>query len=156
MNTRRWLIPSLFSLLFTLAPAFAALAPGTVSIPIAGTVFGLPESVFFSGTARITVRPAHDDATGAAPRMIVSIDLGVLTGKGLSTGNVYVTGGLINLTRRLVPGDVIEATVPFFVSGAGPTATGRTVIASFSFDYDIGTGALTSARAALAAPAPAN
>ena len=54
--------------------------------------------------------------------MVVSIDLGDLTGKGLSTGNVYVTGGLISLTRRLVPGDVIQATVPFFVRGASPDA----------------------------------
>jgi len=127
--------------------------PSTVAIPIAGTVFGLPESVFFSGTAQITVRPAQSDVPGAAPRMVVSIDLGDLTGKGLSTGSVYLTGGLINLTRRLVRGDVIQATVPFFVRGSPPAARGRTAVASFSFDYDITTGALTSARAALAAPA---
>jgi hypothetical protein len=156
MNPRRWLVPAILSLSFGLAPSLNALAPSTVTVPIAGTVFGLPESVFFSGRAQITVRPAEDDAPGAAPRMIVSLDLGDLTGKGLSTGNVYVTGGLINLTRRLVRGDVIQATIPFFVRGAGPTARGRTAVASFSFDYDVTTGALTSARAALAAPAPAN
>ncbi|TMB26745.1 MAG: hypothetical protein E6J61_21330 [Deltaproteobacteria bacterium] len=153
MDTTRRLVPAILLLSFT--PALGALAPTTVSVPVAGTVFGLPESVFFSGTALITVRPAESDAPGAAPRMVVSIDLGDLTGKGLSTGNVYVTGGLISLTRRLVPGDVIQATVPFFVRGASPTAMGRTAVASFSFDYDITTGALTSARAALAAPAPA-
>jgi len=151
MTTRRWFVAAIFVL--ALAPALRALAPSTVSIPIAGTVFGLPESVFFSGTAQITVRPAESDVPGTAPRMIVSIDLGDLTGKGLSTGNVYVTGGLINLTRRLVPGDVIQATIPFFVRGAAPTARGRTAVASFSFDYDITTGALTSARGAFAAPA---
>jgi hypothetical protein len=151
MNTRRWFVAAI--LFLASAPALRAHAPGTVEIPIAGTVFGLPESVFFSGTAQITVRPAEDDAPGAAPRMIVSIDLGDLNGRGLSTGKVYVTGGLIRLTRRLVRGDVIQATVPFFVRGAAPADGGRTAVASFSFDYDITTGSLTSARAALAAPA---
>src|SRR5256885_3227917 len=116
MNTRHWIVPAV--LLVSFAPSLRALAPSTVAIPIAGTVFGLPESVFFSGTARITVRPAVSDIPGAGPRMIVSIDLGDLTGKGLSSGNVYLTGGLVNLTRRLVPGDVIQATIPFFVRGA--------------------------------------
>src|SRR2546423_10989203 len=89
MNTPRWVVSAVFLLSF--APSLRALAPSSVAIPIAGTVFGLPESVFFSGTAKITVRPAESEAPGAAPRMIVSIDLGDLTGKGLSTGNVYVT-----------------------------------------------------------------
>jgi len=150
MNTRRWLVPAILFLSF--APAAKALHPTTVSVPIAGTVFGLPESVFFSGTAEITVRPAESDVPGTVPRVVVAIDLGDLVGKGLSTGDVYVTGGLIRLTRSLVKGDVIHATIPFFVRGSGPTAKGRTAVASFSFDYDITTGALTSARAAIAAP----
>jgi hypothetical protein len=101
----------------------------------------------------ITVRPAQSDVPGIAPRMVVAIDLGDLIGTGLATGNVYVAGGLINLTRRLVKGDVIRTTIPFFVRGSAPTARGRTAVASFSFDYDIKTGALTSANASLAAPA---
>jgi hypothetical protein len=151
MNTRRWLVPAILFLSF--APPSRALDPSTVAVPIAGTVFGLPESVFFSGTAQITVRPAESDVPGTAPRMVVSIDLGDLVGTGLATGDVYLTGGLIKLTRRLVRGDVMHATIPFFVRGSGPTARGRTAVASFSFDYDITTGALTSASAALAAPA---
>ena len=150
MNTRRCLVPAILFLPF--APASRALDPSNVAVPIAGTVFGLPESVFFSGTAQITVRPAESDVPGTVPRVVVAIDLGDLVGKGLSTGDVYVTGGLIRLTRSLVKGDVIHATIPFFVRGSGPTAKGRTAVASFSFDYDITTGALTSARAALAAP----
>jgi hypothetical protein len=151
MNTRRWLVPAILFLSF--ASASSALDPSSVAVPIAGTVFGLPESVFFSGTAQITVRPAESDVPGTGPRMVVSIDLDEVVGRGLSTGNVYVTGGLIKLTRRLVRGDVIRATIPFFVRGSAPTARGRTAVASFSFDYDITTGALTSANAALAAPA---
>src|SRR5256885_5363721 len=151
MNTRRWLVPAILWLSF--APPSSARNPSTVSVPIAGTVFGLPESVFFSGTAQITVRSAESDVPGTVPRMVVAIDLGDLVGRGLATGDVYVTGGLIRLTRRLVKGDVIHATIPFFVPGSAPAASGRTAVASFSFDYDITTGALTSARAALAAPA---
>ena len=154
MNPRRWLIVAILSLSLGPVPLIAQTA-GTVSVPIAGTVFGLPESVFFSGTARITVRPAQADVA-AVPRVVVSIDLGDLSGKGLTTGTVYSAGGQFNLTRPLVAGDVIQATIPFFVRGSGPTAPGRTAVASFSFDYDIATGALTSARASLAAPAPAN
>jgi len=149
MNTRRWLIPAILFLSF--APASKALKPSTVAIPIAGTVFGLPESVFFSGTAEITVRSAETDVPGGSARMVISIDLGDVTGTGLSTGDVYVTGGLVRLTRRWVKGDVIRATIPFFVKGSAPTARGRTAVATFSFDYDVTTGALTSANAALAA-----
>ena len=57
MDTTRRLVPAILLLSFT--PALGALAPTTVSVPVAGTVFGLPESVFFSGTALITVRPAE-------------------------------------------------------------------------------------------------
>jgi hypothetical protein len=152
MKTRRLLVPAILSLSFGFAPALTALTPTTVTVPIAGTVFGLPESVFFSGTAQISVRPAEDDAPGARPRMVISIDLGALSGRGLSTGSSYVAGGQINLTRRLGHGDVIEATFPFFLQGSGPTAAGRTAVASFSFDYDVATGALTSARASCSAP----
>jgi hypothetical protein len=152
MKMRRLLIPAILSLSFGFAPALTALTPSTVTVPIAGTVFGLPESVFFSGTAQISVRPAEDDGPGARPRLIISIDFGDLSGRGLSTGRSYVAGGQINLTRRLTPGDVIEATFPFFLRGGGPTDPGRTAVASFRFDYDVATGALTSARASCAAP----
>ena len=151
MKTRRWLVPAILFLSF--APPSRALDPSTVSVPVAGTVSGLPESVFFSGVAQITVRPAESDVPGTAPRVVVAIDLGDLVGTGLATGNVYVTGGLINLTRRLVKGNVMRATIPFFARGSAPTARGRTAVASFSFDYDITTGAITSANASLAAPA---
>ncbi len=151
MNTRRWLVPAILFLSF--APASRALDPSTLAVPISGTVSGSPESVFFSGTAQITVRLAESEVRGIVPRMVVAIDLGDLVGTGLSTGNVYVTGGLINLTRRLVKGDVIRTTIPFFPRGSAPTARGRTAVASFSFAFDVTTGALTSANASLTAPA---
>jgi hypothetical protein len=150
MNTRRQLILAVLSLSFLPVPALVAQTASTLSVPIAGTIFGLPESVFFSGTAQITVRPAQADVA-SVPRVVISIDLGDLSGKGLSSGAAYSASGQLNLTRRLVAGDVIRATIPFFARGAGPTARGRTAVASFSFDYDVTTGALTSARASLAA-----
>jgi hypothetical protein len=154
MKRRFPVVSAIVSLSFGLATAVAAQTATTVAVPLAGTVFGLPESVYFSGTAQISVRPAEDTAPGAKPRLIVSIDLGDVSGRGLSTGATYTVNGQASLTRRFTPSDTVQLTFPFFVRGAVATAQARTAVASFTFSYDPATGALTAANAFLAAPTP--
>jgi hypothetical protein len=154
MNPRKWLVPAILSFSFAFAPslkAAPALVPSSVSIPIAGTVFGLPESVFFSGTAQINVKPAEADAPGAVRRVVISIDLGQLSGQGLSTGATYVAGGLVTLSRVLRPGDVVETTLPFAVAGSAPTDVARTAVARFNFKFTMSNGAISAVTASVAA-----
>jgi hypothetical protein len=155
MNTRSLVVAAVVSFSFASAPAVLAQAATSTAVPVAGTVFGLPESVYFSGTAHIAVRPAADTVPGAPPRLVVSLDLGDVTGRGLSTGATYVVNGQANLTRRFARVDTVQLTFPFFVQGSEPTARARTAVATFTLSYDAATGALTAAKAFLAAPAAA-
>jgi hypothetical protein len=156
MNPRKWLVPAILSFSFALAPslkAVPALLPSSVTVPVAGTVFGLPESVFFSGTAQISVRPAEADAPGAVRHVVISIDLGQLSGQGLSTGATYVAGGLVNLSRVLRPHDVVETTIPFSIAGSAPTDAARTAVAQFEFRFSMSDGTISAVTASVAASA---
>jgi hypothetical protein len=156
MKTRRWLTLAVLSISFGFAPTLAALTPTSMTVPIAGVVFGLPESVLLSGTAQINVRPALADLPAAQNRAVISIDLSDVTGRGMSTGATYVAGTQINLTRQLVGADTIRVTIPFSLAGSAATAVTRTAVATFQFKYDVLTGALTSATASFVAPALTN
>jgi hypothetical protein len=157
METRRWLVPAFLSLALGSAPASRAapgtaalkMAPSTITVPIEGTVSGQPESVRFTGTARISVQPTSIRIAGARRKVIVSIDLNGLTGKGLSTGATYSAATEANLTRSFAASDVIEVTFPFF-RGNPADAQARTGIATFTLDYDVSTGALTAVKVSLA------
>jgi hypothetical protein len=154
MNPRKWLVPAILSFSFALAPslkAVPALVPSSVSVPIAGTVFGLPESIFFSGTAQISVRPAEADAPGAVRHVVISIDLGQLSGQGLSTGANYLAGGLMTISRVLRPKDVFQATIPFSIAGSAPTDPARTAVAQFDFKFNMSDGSISAVTASVAA-----
>jgi len=154
MNPRKLLIPAILSFSFAFAPslkAVPALVPSSISIPVGGIVFGLPESVSFTGTAQIDVKPAEADAPGAVRRVVVFIDFGQLTGRGVSTGATYTAGGLMVITRVLSPSDVIEATLPFSISGSSPTAPTRTAVARFNFRFNMTDGTISAVTASVAA-----
>ena len=152
MKTPRWLVPATLSLSFASVPALAAQTDSSVNVPISGTVTGLPESVSFSGSAHITVRPAPDNTPGPLFRVAVSIELGHITGHGSSTGTIYVLSGQADLTRRFAASDVVQVTFPFSARGAAATAGSRTALVTFAFTYDLNTGALVAAKASLDAP----
>ncbi len=161
MKTRRRVFtPAVLSLLFAVvgglalagAPALAALVPTSTVVPIAGTVFGLPESVFLSGSAQISTRPVEGRIAGAPPHVVVSIDLRNVSGRGLSTQATYLCSGQANLTRWLVASDLIEVTFPFFPGGAGGDSSARTALATFNLSFDLTTGTLTGAKATISAP----
>src|SRR5258708_32791785 len=77
-------------------PARAAYAPTIALIPVSGTVTGQPESVRFSGQARVSselvldtsrTRPPHP------PSVILIIDLSGVSGTGSSSEGGYAFGG---------------------------------------------------------------
>jgi hypothetical protein len=151
MNTPRWLLFAILLLSFGFAPAGPVPTASSVSVPIAGTVSGLPESVVFSGKARITATPTSIRIAGAKRRMVVSVDLNGVSGRGLSSGTTYLATAVANLTRSFAASDVIEVTFPFFPGGSAAGAQARTAVATFTLEYDVSTGALTAANASVAA-----
>ncbi|MFL5453631.1 MAG: hypothetical protein ACJ78V_17075 [Myxococcales bacterium] len=156
MNPRKFLVPAILSFSFAFAPSLNAvplLVPSSMTVPIGGIVFGLPESVLFTGTAQIDVKPSEADAPGAVRRVVVSIDLGELTGRGLSTGATYTAGGLTTLMRVLRPHDVIEATIPISIAGSSPTEAVRSAVAQFNFKFNMANGAISAVTASMAASA---
>jgi hypothetical protein len=142
-------------------PARAAFAPNIALIPVSGTVSGQPESVRFSGQARVSselvlstskFRPPH------LPAVILIIDLSGVSGTGSSTGAKYAAGGDgTPLLRQLVSADTIEITFPFSrgtsmsVSSTGMSSV-RSGVATFALDFDTNTGAITKGTATVAAP----
>jgi len=146
-------------------PARAAFAPTVALIPVSGTVSGQPESVRFSGQARVSselvldttrVRPPH------LPAVILIIDLSGVSGTGSSTGAKYTAGGDgTPVFRQLAGTDTLEITFPFTrgttmsVSSAGMSSV-RSGVVTFVLSFDTNTGAITNGTATVAAPNFAN
>ena len=116
----------------------------TSLLSVSGTVTGSPESVKFSGTAKVGTRLAPDPDFGS-PNLIVSIDLTSVSGVGASTRTKYVIGGPEIVQKRLAASQVIEIVFPFYKSGTDGTTGARAGAASVSFDVNTTTGAISSA-----------
>jgi hypothetical protein len=133
----------------------AAGTPTTLVIPVSGTVVELPENVSLSGVARITSTPVTQRIPGR-PRVVLSIDLRDVSGQGLSTGTTYVSTGEANLTRLLVPSDLVEVTFALVPNGPGGILSARKALASLTLTFDLMSGALTAASGKLTAFQPPN
>lgn len=140
------------------SPAGAVLVWNTAQVSIAGTVSGQPESVAFSGKAKIQSRLSRDEVNlSRTPSLVLYIDLSGVSGVGSSTRTKYVISGPEIAQRPLAASDVIEIAFPFFQSGTtGISSTGntsaRTGVASFALSFDLTTGAVTSAKASISSP----
>lgn len=137
-----------------LLPAEASLfsAPALSSItqvPLKGVVSGSPESVSFSGQAKVTSRLAPDPDF-FKPRLVLSIDLSAVSGVGSNTGAKYVISGPELLQRDVAASHTVEITFPF--RGGSSAALPRTGVASFVLDFDPGTGAVTQASGNVSSP----
>jgi hypothetical protein len=142
-------------------PARAAFAPTVALIPVSGIVSGQPESVRFSGQARVSselvldtsrTRPPHP------PSVILIIDLSGVSGTGSSTEAKYTAGGDgTPVFRPLASADTVEITFPFSrsttmsVSSTGMSSV-RSGVATFALSFDTNTGAITKGTATVAAP----
>jgi len=135
-------------------PANRAFVTNTVLVPINGRVDGLPESVTFSGQAQVASRLLAPDPSRVGKKpgrtaVELSIDLTGVTGMGLSSGDKYVISGPEILNRPLDASSLVQITFPFFPSGPEGMMSARSATVSFSFTFDLITGAITWATAQL-------
>lgn len=156
MRTRR---PSaLFVLWFLVAVLLAgsgdapAAAVGTiVTIPIAGTVDGAPESVTLSGSLLIA-RTFVTDPLLAVPRERITITLVGVSGVGLTSGATYVAVGEVRKLRVLAASDHLEVVFPFYRTTPNGRLSARSAMASMTLNFDLVTGSLTGATATFSSP----
>lgn len=150
-------LPSLLP--FLAAPAlaqeatslFAAPAPAqSAEVAIRGVVSGAPESVSFSGQAKVSSRLAPDPDF-FKPRLVLSIDLTGVAGVGSTSGATYVISGPELVQRRVAASHAIEITFPFRSSASATRGT-RTGVAAFVLDFDVDTGAVTGASGNVSSP----
>ena len=120
-------------------------------VSMAGIVSGVPESVAFSGLAQLNANVVTDPDFGSPPTVVLSIDLGRVTGVGLSTGKKYVISNQEILNRGLTAADTVQVTFPFYPSG-GSAMSPRVGMASFNLSFDLTTLRLTGASGDIANP----
>src|SRR5262245_41560893 len=113
------------------APAQVMRPWNTSLVSVSGTVSGTPESVSFSGTAKIGTRLAPDPDFGS-PSLVVSIDLTGVSGVGSATRTKYVISGPEIVQKRLVPSYLVDITFPFYKSGTNGSTDARSGLATFS------------------------
>src|SRR5258706_5172739 len=142
-------------------PARAAYARTIALIPVSGSVSGQPESVRFSGQARVSSELVLDTSTTRPPHppsVILIIDLSGVSGTGSSSEARYTVGGDgTPVFRQLASTDTVEITFPFTrgttmsVSSAGMSSV-RSGVGAFALSFYINTGAITNGTATVAAP----
>lgn len=146
------LVVALFAGVVLTTPAdLAAAASRSISVPIAGTVDGQPESVALAGTIEIASLLVTD-TNGSSPKERLSVKLVGVVGAGLQTGAKYVASGEENLVRPVIASDHIEIMFPFFPATVDGPLSARTAAASIVLTYDLLTGGITKATASFSAP----
>ena len=132
-----------------LAPSAVMMPWNTSLVAVSGIVSGTPESVSFSGTAKVATRLAPDPDFGS-PSLVMSIDLTGISGVGSSTRTKYSIGGPEIVQKRLAPSYAVDITFPFYKSGTNGTSDARSGLATFSFNVDSATGAVSAAIGSIA------
>lgn len=161
MKTRRSSIPAV-ALLFAVlagpapcadAPARTGSVPSIALIPVSGIVSTRPESVSFSGQARVSSQLVLDTSRfHRPPSVILTIDLSKVSGTGSLTGAKYVARGGETLHMDLIRADTVEITFPFFRRADKEESSAQSAVASFALTFDLDTGAITKGAASVAAP----
>lgn len=162
MNIRQSVTPVVVSLLVVAmagptsagAPASGATVRNIALIPVSGIVSVQPESVEFSGQARVLSELVLDTSRfHQRPRVILTIDLSKVSGTGSWTGAKYVAGSHVtSVSKQLVGADTLEITFPFFRSAARESSPAQSGVASFALSFDLDTGAITNGTVTVAAP----
>lgn len=135
------------------SPAGADVIWNSALVPVTGTVNGSPESVKFSGNAKIDSRLAVDPLnTAIPPDLVLYIDLSSVSGVGSLSKKKYVITGPEIAQRTLVAADLIEVAFPFYQSGTTASSTTRPGVASFQLSFDLNTGKVMSGTGTVAAP----
>src|SRR5262249_43702827 len=132
--------------------ASTATPPATSAlVTVKGAVVGAPETVNFSGQAKVNANVVTDPDFGTQPTVVLSIDMSGVSGVGASTGKKYVVSSQETMNRRLNAADLVQVTFPFYQSGAS-LSTARIGAASFSLGYNVGTLKLTGASGQIGTP----
>jgi hypothetical protein len=147
-TNRSWL--SFLALLAAGLCCSGAFAQGTM-VPVKGVVSGAPESVTFSGEARVSSRLAPDPDFNR-PRLVLTIDLTGVAGVGSATGAKYVVYGPEMTQRHVAASHSVEFTFPFKDVKSPTEMTARTGVASFVLDFDVNTGVVTKASGSVSTP----
>ena len=126
-----------------------AAAQNTALVPVKGIVSGQPESVTFSGQAKVSSRLAKDPDFGK-PRLVLTIDLSGVSGVGSSSHAKYVVSGPEMTQRPVSVSHTVEFTFPFTKSGSSELP--QTGVASFALGFDVNSGAITSASGSVSSP----
>lgn len=124
----------------------------TSGVTIKGTVSGQPESVSFSGQAQVNSKLVQDPDFGR-PVLLLTINLGSVTGVGSNTRTKYVTAVQEVVQRHVAASHEIQVTFPFMKSGSTDLTSARTGVASFALEVDVNTGAVIRAAGNIASPA---
>jgi hypothetical protein len=116
-------------------------------VRVSGVVSGSPESVTFSGDAKVSNRLAKDPDF-FSPRYVLTVDLTGVTGIGSTSGARYAISGPELLHLRVAASHAVEITFPF----RGSTNHLRTGLASLNLDFDPESGAVTAASGKVLTP----
>ncbi len=114
-----------------------------------GTVSTSPEAVSCTGPLKISAVTVRDPVM--PPGVVFSFDSRGLSCVGLTSKIAYINSGQANLTRPLVPTDVVETTFAFYQNVPGGYLKARTAVATLNVSYNTTTGALTSATGSISA-----
>jgi hypothetical protein len=120
-------------------------------VRVVGVVTGGPESVTFSGQAKVSADVVTDPDFGGIPTVVLTIDLSSLKGIGASTGATYATSDQAIVQRRLAAADTVQYTFPFNRSGMSPMAP-SVGLASFNLSFDVNTLKLTGVSGSVGSP----
>lgn len=120
-------------------------------VSLSGTASGVSESVRFSGQAQVSARVVTDPDFGGQPAVVLTIDLGNVSGVGTSSGRKYVTTDREILTRKLAAADTVEVNFPFYQAGTSASAA-AVGLASINLSFNVSTLKLTGATGAISSP----
>jgi hypothetical protein len=115
---------------------------------VTGIVTGTPESVKFSGLAKLSASVVTDPDFGGIPTVVLTIDLSGLKGVGASTGATYATSDQAIVQRRLAAADTVQYNFPFNRSGTSAMAP-SVGLASFNLSFNVNTLSLVSATGSI-------
>jgi hypothetical protein len=113
----------------------------------AGTVSTSPEAVICTGPLKLSAVTVRDSIM--PPSVVFSFDSRGLSCVGQTSKIAYLNSGQANLTRPLVPTDVIETTFAFYQNVPGGYLKARTAVATLNVSYNTTTGALASATGSI-------
>ena len=157
MKLRKAVLSSAFALAIAGAAGMAWIGGGASAyaepmnfrlVDVNGTVTGSPESVAFSGKAKVGSRLAPDPDFNV-PRYVLTIDMSDVAGTGSLTGKKYLVPTEEVVQRRAAASHVVTFSFPFVEIGR-PGLEARAGKVSFTLSFDVNTGVVTAASASVA------